>query len=221
MWCWSATGASAAWSATTLKAANVPLSGRRERRGHRRSSAPARHRGDLRQRGRSGACAEPRTTRPRAACWSRSPTVSRAGRSSSRRARSTRHLPIIARSHSEEETEHLRRHGASKVIMGEHLIAQAMIDDAREAVRAGGREPRPASAETRPARGSGLMPHDTPLISTIVVALALAWLLRRARASPSRSRRWSATCSPASRSDRSRPASSPTRGSPTSSPRSA
>jgi CPA2 family monovalent cation:H+ antiporter-2 len=43
-------------------------------------------------------------------------------------------LPIIARSHSEEETAHLRRHGASKVIMGEQLIAQAMIEDAHEAV---------------------------------------------------------------------------------------
>jgi CPA2 family monovalent cation:H+ antiporter-2 len=45
-------------------------------------------------------------------------------------------LPIIARSHSEEETAHLVRHGASKVIMGEHLIAHAMIDDARAAVGA-------------------------------------------------------------------------------------
>jgi CPA2 family monovalent cation:H+ antiporter-2 len=42
-------------------------------------------------------------------------------------------LPIVARSHSEEETEHLKRHGASKVIMGEHLIAYAMIEDARAA----------------------------------------------------------------------------------------
>jgi len=42
-------------------------------------------------------------------------------------------LPIIARAHSEEEIEHLRRHGAGKVIMGEYLIAQAMIEDAREA----------------------------------------------------------------------------------------
>ena len=41
-------------------------------------------------------------------------------------------LPIIARSHSEEETEHLKRHGATKVIMGEQLIAHAMIADARE-----------------------------------------------------------------------------------------
>ena len=45
-------------------------------------------------------------------------------------------LPIIARSHSEEETGHLQRHGASKVIMGEQLIAHAMIEDARAAVTA-------------------------------------------------------------------------------------
>jgi monovalent cation:H+ antiporter-2, CPA2 family len=38
-------------------------------------------------------------------------------------------LPIIARSHSEEETEHLKRHGANKVIMGEHEIAIAMLSD--------------------------------------------------------------------------------------------
>jgi CPA2 family monovalent cation:H+ antiporter-2 len=43
-------------------------------------------------------------------------------------------LPIVARSHSEEETAHLLRHGASKVIMGEQLIAHAMIEDARAAV---------------------------------------------------------------------------------------
>ena len=38
-------------------------------------------------------------------------------------------LPIIARAHSEEEIEHLKRHGATKVIMGEYLIAKAMIAD--------------------------------------------------------------------------------------------
>ncbi|MBV8836933.1 MAG: Kef family K(+) transporter [Alphaproteobacteria bacterium] len=42
-------------------------------------------------------------------------------------------LPIVARAHSEEEIEHLRRHGASKVVMGEFLIAQAMIADAHDA----------------------------------------------------------------------------------------
>ncbi|MBX9591821.1 MAG: Kef family K(+) transporter [Hyphomonadaceae bacterium] len=38
-------------------------------------------------------------------------------------------LPIIARSHSDEESEHLMNHGATKVIMGEHEIAIAMLAD--------------------------------------------------------------------------------------------
>jgi len=36
-------------------------------------------------------------------------------------------LWIIARSHSEEETAHLLKHGASEVVMGEHEIARTMI----------------------------------------------------------------------------------------------
>jgi CPA2 family monovalent cation:H+ antiporter-2 len=36
-------------------------------------------------------------------------------------------LLIIARSHSEDETRHLMKHGAGQVIMGEHEIAKAMI----------------------------------------------------------------------------------------------
>ena len=38
-------------------------------------------------------------------------------------------LFIIARSHSDEETEHLEKHGASVVIMGEYEIAKAMLAD--------------------------------------------------------------------------------------------
>jgi CPA2 family monovalent cation:H+ antiporter-2 len=38
-------------------------------------------------------------------------------------------LYIIARSHSDEETAHLKKHGASKAIMGEHEIAVAMLGD--------------------------------------------------------------------------------------------
>ena len=38
-------------------------------------------------------------------------------------------LHIVARSHSDEETEHLKKHGASRVVMGEHEIAMAMLDD--------------------------------------------------------------------------------------------
>ena len=36
-------------------------------------------------------------------------------------------LTIVARAHSEEEIEHLKKHGASNVVMGEHEIAKAMI----------------------------------------------------------------------------------------------
>ncbi len=36
-------------------------------------------------------------------------------------------LPIVARAHSEEEIAHLKKHGASEVIMGEHEIARAML----------------------------------------------------------------------------------------------
>ena len=40
-------------------------------------------------------------------------------------------LRILARSHSEDETEHLKRHGASLVVMGEQEIARAMLADIR------------------------------------------------------------------------------------------
>ena len=43
-------------------------------------------------------------------------------------------LLIVARAHSEEEVAHLKTHGASIVIMGEHEIAKAMIEDVRKAV---------------------------------------------------------------------------------------
>ena len=38
-------------------------------------------------------------------------------------------LSIVARAHSEDEIEHLKKHGATKVVMGEHEIAKAMIAD--------------------------------------------------------------------------------------------
>jgi CPA2 family monovalent cation:H+ antiporter-2 len=38
-------------------------------------------------------------------------------------------LPIIARAHSEEEIDYLKRHGASLVVMGEHEIAKAMLNN--------------------------------------------------------------------------------------------
>ena len=58
-------------------------------------------------------------------------------------------LLIIARAHSEEQVLHLKKHGASTVIMGELEIAKAMIRDVRNAVtvqqlRANAVTPNPA-----------------------------------------------------------------------------
>ena len=36
-------------------------------------------------------------------------------------------LPIVARAHSEEEIDYLKKHGATEVVMGEHEIAKAML----------------------------------------------------------------------------------------------
>jgi len=57
-------------------------------------------------------------------------------------------LLIIARAHSEEEVLHLKKHGATTVIMGELEIARAMIEDVRKAVSVGKKpiDPRDASA---------------------------------------------------------------------------
>ena len=38
-------------------------------------------------------------------------------------------LPVIARAHSEEEIEHLKKHGATMVVMGEQEIAKTMVRD--------------------------------------------------------------------------------------------
>jgi CPA2 family monovalent cation:H+ antiporter-2 len=63
-------------------------------------------------------------------------------------------LLIIARAHSEEEVAHLKKHGASSVIMGEHEIARAMIEDVRNAVAreqaAGSSSPSTPTEEAAP-----------------------------------------------------------------------
>jgi CPA2 family monovalent cation:H+ antiporter-2 len=46
-------------------------------------------------------------------------------------------LPIIARSHSEEETAHLKSLGATTVIMGEREIAMAMLADVQSGGQSG------------------------------------------------------------------------------------
>jgi CPA2 family monovalent cation:H+ antiporter-2 len=54
-------------------------------------------------------------------------------------------LPIIARSHSEDETAHLMKHGASDVIMGEHEIAKAMIAAIPRSAEANARSQTPGA----------------------------------------------------------------------------
>ena len=51
-------------------------------------------------------------------------------------------LTIVARSHSAAETEHLKRHGASIVVLGEHEIAMAMLALVPVAGPASGAEPK-------------------------------------------------------------------------------
>ena len=62
-------------------------------------------------------------------------------------------LLIIARAHSEEEVLHLKKHGATTVIMGELEIARAMIEDVRKAV----------AAESKPIDTRG--PQAAPALS--------------------------------------------------------
>jgi CPA2 family monovalent cation:H+ antiporter-2 len=53
-------------------------------------------------------------------------------------------LPIIARAHSEAEIEHLKKHGANIVVMGEHEIAKAMIEEsALPSMSTAAPEPKP------------------------------------------------------------------------------
>ena len=68
-------------------------------------------------------------------------------------------LPIIARSHSEDETAHLKKHGATEVIMGEHEIAKAMIAAIPRGANASA--PSPAPAADGPVTDS-VMPADHP-----------------------------------------------------------
>jgi monovalent cation:H+ antiporter-2, CPA2 family len=71
-------------------------------------------------------------------------------------------LTIIARSHSDEETEHLKRHGASKVTMGEQLIAHAMIAAAREATAPAAPPVADAVPAAAPAGPAGPAEADSP-----------------------------------------------------------
>jgi CPA2 family monovalent cation:H+ antiporter-2 len=69
-------------------------------------------------------------------------------------------LPIIARAHSEEEIDYLRRHGASVVVMGEHEIAKAMLDNVAEI-----QTMVELAAKTRAERGSEADMEEKPAVS--------------------------------------------------------
>jgi CPA2 family monovalent cation:H+ antiporter-2 len=56
-------------------------------------------------------------------------------------------LPIIARAHSAAEIEHLKKHGATVVVMAEHEAAKAMV----AAMRAAGTPPPANRADERPS----------------------------------------------------------------------
>jgi len=60
-------------------------------------------------------------------------------------------LLIIARAHYEEEVLHLKKHGATTVIMGELEIAKAMIEDVRKAVLAPSKLPEEAATRPEPS----------------------------------------------------------------------
>jgi CPA2 family monovalent cation:H+ antiporter-2 len=60
-------------------------------------------------------------------------------------------LLIIARAHSEEEVLHLKKHGASTVIMGELEIARAMIENVRKALTVPDKASATSGSATAPA----------------------------------------------------------------------
>jgi CPA2 family monovalent cation:H+ antiporter-2 len=60
-------------------------------------------------------------------------------------------LLIIARAHSEEEVLHLKKHGATTVIMGELEIARAMIEKVRNAVTVPRTSPEAAAPSPAPS----------------------------------------------------------------------
>ena len=142
-------------------------------------------------------------------------------------------LPIIARAHSEEEIDYLKRHGATLVVMGEHEIAKAMLDNVAQIALLVAQSSREARGRAATVHAGGKSRLDQLKLSPPNhAALHAAHYDHRRRADARLGvrgggaqgqgcRRWSAICSPASSSARSRRALSPTRISPASSPRSA
>ena len=68
-------------------------------------------------------------------------------------------LLIIARAHSDEEVEYLKKNGASIVIMGEFEIAKAMIGDVRRALTG---RPEPAASAAAAGASAEAAPSPEP-----------------------------------------------------------
>src|SRR5262249_7223814 len=79
-------------------------------------------------------------------------------------------LLIIARAHSEPEIEHLKKHGADLVVMGEHEIAKAMLDNIADD---SGRGRAPVAAE------NSVSSWPLPSRSTLPASLAPVCMHRR------------------------------------------
>ena len=62
-------------------------------------------------------------------------------------------LLIVARAHFEEEIDHLKRHGANIVVMGEHEIAKTMLETV----------PAAATPADLPAGAAELSPRASPV----------------------------------------------------------
>ncbi len=121
-----------------------------KRPGRRRRSPPAEHRDHHRQRRRSRSGARrqpPRGVLPLVAI----PEAFEGGQAVMQARAANPDLLIIARAHSEEEVLHLKKHGASTVIMGEFEIARAMIEDVRKAVTVPRTSPEGAAPSPAPS----------------------------------------------------------------------
>jgi CPA2 family monovalent cation:H+ antiporter-2 len=73
-------------------------------------------------------------------------------------------LPIVARAHSEAEIEHLKKHGATHVVMSEHEIAKAMLAAVPvvAAAAAPPSEPAPPAPSEGDAAPTPPPPRDRP-----------------------------------------------------------
>ncbi len=76
-------------------------------------------------------------------------------------------LKIIARSHSEEETAHLMKHGATEVVMGEYEIAKAMIAGLPPLAAPQAAEPQAEFTEMQPSEEHAVVAVAEPVPAAI------------------------------------------------------